>query len=87
MFTDLDQLVTSFLEILSGVSALTGFIFVTFFLLVCFLPSIVAFFLTESISQRSLQQMFPQYFHGLPGLHYSLGRLQVSGEVRIKASR
>ncbi|WP_020414101.1 superinfection immunity protein [Microbulbifer variabilis] len=44
MFTDLDQLVTSFLEILSGVSALTGFIFVTFFLLVCFLPSIVAFF-------------------------------------------
>ncbi|BBM01514.1 superinfection immunity protein [Microbulbifer sp. GL-2] len=44
MFTDLDQLVASFLEILSGISAYKGFVFVTFFLLVCFLPSIVAFF-------------------------------------------
>ncbi|WKD49587.1 superinfection immunity protein [Microbulbifer spongiae] len=44
MFTDLDQLIANMLGVFSGISLVKGIIFIILFLLVWFLPTLVAFF-------------------------------------------
>ncbi|USD21346.1 superinfection immunity protein [Microbulbifer variabilis] len=82
MFTDLDQLISSFSELLSQISPLKGFLFVVFFFAVWFLPAIVAFFLNRKHFRKILAANVPA---GLSWIAWvALLAWAVTGKLRDK---
>ncbi|WP_444920411.1 superinfection immunity protein [Microbulbifer sp. CnH-101-G] len=59
MFTDLDQVISRFSELLSQISLLKGILFVVFFFAVWFLPAIAAFFLNRKHFRKILAANIP----------------------------
>ncbi|MFA0813439.1 superinfection immunity protein [Microbulbifer epialgicus] len=82
MFTDFNQLAENFLEVLNGISPVKGFLFVVFFLVICFLPSIIAYFLNRKHFAKIFAANVPATLSWLAWI--ALLTWAITGKVRNK---
>ncbi|GAB2903377.1 superinfection immunity protein [Microbulbifer echini] len=80
MFTRLEELTASFMDILSGINPLKGSLFVLLFLAVSFLPAIIAFFFNRKHFTKILVANVPAILSWVAW--FALLAWAITGQVR-----